>query len=141
MSTTVPEPIQEVEQKVADATPEALKTTEAQVAADFNTALSAETVKAEAAVPGIDERAAGKDPALVAAIQDAEKGNIAGVLSEIPAATKEVKAGYKTTEFWMTLLAVILTQVGALRVPGKYGDTIQTTALIGAYALSRGIAK
>lgn len=54
---------------------------------------------------------------------------------------KESKAGYKTTEFWVTLLGVFLTQVGALHLPGKYGATITTVALLAAYALSRGIAK
>lgn len=56
-------------------------------------------------------------------------------------ATKETKAGYKTTEFWLTIIGVLFTQVGALDLPGKYGKTIQTVALVAAYILSRGIAK
>lgn len=56
-------------------------------------------------------------------------------------AVKESKAGYKTTEFWLATVAAVLTQVGALDLPGKYGKTIATVAIVVAYVLSRGVAK
>jgi hypothetical protein len=81
-------------------------------------------------------------------VHDVQRGDVAGIEHDIdylleaePAVVKEAKAGYKTTEFWLTLVAAILTQVGALHLPGKYGDTIATVALLASYALSRGIAK
>jgi len=52
-----------------------------------------------------------------------------------------VKAGYKTTEFWVTVVGALLTQIGALHLPGKYGATITTVALAVSYVLSRGFAK
>lgn len=63
------------------------------------------------------------------------------VVNEVPAVVKEVKAGYKTTEFWVAIATAILAQVGALHLPGKYGDTIATVSAVGLYILSRGAAK
>lgn len=66
---------------------------------------------------------------------------VTNVISEVPAVVKETKAGYKTTEFWLTIIGAVATQLGALHLPGKYGDTIATVALIASYVLSRGVAK
>ncbi len=73
------------------------------------------------------------DPAIQEAAQDI--GHLA------PLVFKETKAGYKTTEFWLTLAFTILTQLGALHLPGKYGSTVATAAAVVAYVLSRGVAK
>lgn len=54
----------------------------------------------------------------------------------------EAKAGYRTTEFWVSLATLILVNVNGLVVslPDKY--QAGASAFIGAfYALSRGIAK
>lgn len=58
-----------------------------------------------------------------------------------PEIVKEAKAGYKTTEFWVMLAGVLTTQLGALHLPGKYGDTIATVAMVLGYIISRGLAK
>lgn len=58
-----------------------------------------------------------------------------------PQVVKETKEGYKTTEFWVMLAGVLTTQLGALHLPGKYGDTIATVAMILGYIISRGFAK
>ncbi len=62
------------------------------------------------------------------------------VLTDFPAIV-ETKDGYKTTEFWITLVGVLGTQVGALDLPGEHAKTIATIALAVAYVLSRGVAK
>jgi len=50
--------------------------------------------------------------------------------------------GYKTTEFWLTLLTVIGTCAGALEeaVPPKYA-AVTSAIMISAYAIARGIKK
>jgi len=63
------------------------------------------------------------------------------VVNSTPGLITEVKAGYKTTEFWVTVVGVVLAQLGALHLPGKYGTTITTAALALSYILSRGFAK
>lgn len=63
------------------------------------------------------------------------------VIESAPLVVKEAKAGYKTTEFWVALGGAILTQLGALHLPGKYGDTVATVALVVSYIVSRGVAK
>ena len=66
---------------------------------------------------------------------------IEAVLENVPAAINEAKAGYKTTEFWMALIGIFATQLGALDLPGEHGQTIATVAFLVAYVLSRGVAK
>lgn len=61
--------------------------------------------------------------------------------TDIPAVIKETKEGYKTTEFWLTIVTVLLTQLQVLHLPGRYGDTIATAAAVVAYIVSRGVAK
>lgn len=63
------------------------------------------------------------------------------VINEAPVLVKEAKAGYKTTEFWVAIGTAVLTQLGALHLPGKYGDTVATVSVVGLYILSRGFAK
>lgn len=126
---------------VADATPEPLKATEAAVEKGFNEFADQKLDEAKAAVPAEEAAQAAAEPAVTDEVKYFKDANLQGVISNAPAVVKEVKVGWKSTEFWLTTAAVILTQLGTLRVPGKYGDTIQTTALVGAYALSRGLAK
>jgi hypothetical protein len=51
-----------------------------------------------------------------------------------------VKPGYLTTEFWLTIVANVLVQAGALGVPERY-KWLVTLATVTGYALSRGLAK
>jgi protein-arginine kinase len=74
------------------------------------------------------------------AVKQAE-ADIDSLIEAAPQFVQESKAGYKTTEFWLTIVGAVLTQVGALHLPGKYGATIATIALLVSYAISRGIAK
>ncbi len=60
----------------------------------------------------------------------------ANAVDEVFATMRESKAGYKTTEFWITLLGVLGTQIGTLDIPAEYG-----AVLAAAYVLSRGVAK
>lgn len=66
---------------------------------------------------------------------------IGHLIHDIPAVVKETKAGYKTTEFWVAAATVLLTQLGALHLPGHYGATIATVAAVLGYIVSRGVAK
>lgn len=54
----------------------------------------------------------------------------------------KTKPGYKTTEFWMTVLTVLGTWGGAIQdyVPPKFA-AITSAATISAYAIARGIRK
>lgn len=61
--------------------------------------------------------------------------------ADAPVLFKETKAGYKTTEFWVALVGAAAVQLSVLDIPGKYGKTITTGALLVAYILSRGAAK
>lgn len=133
----VPAPVVEVEQKVEDAAPNAIKPEVEQAEAAFNAFADSAEKDGAAAGPAL-EAAAPEDTKLA---KDIEHKDVAAVVADAPAFTKAVKAGYKTTEFWLTLAGVVLTQLGTLTVPGKYGKTIQDTALIAAYAISRGLAK
>jgi hypothetical protein len=63
------------------------------------------------------------------------------IINDLAPVVSETKAGYKTTEFWVALLGIVLAQIGVLHLPGKYGDTITTVALAAGYVLSRGFAK
>lgn len=72
---------------------------------------------------------------------EALRADVDVLYSHVPGVIQETKAGYKTTEFWLTIGGAFLTQIGALHLPGKYGATIATVALVGSYALSRGVAK
>lgn len=105
------------------------------------------TTGSEAASPGAAEitDVIEHTPGIVHDVQEGDvqtiKGDIDYLLEAEPLVVKEAKAGYKTTEFWLTIVGAVLTQVGALHLPGKYGDTIATVSLLASYALSRGIAK
>lgn len=63
---------------------------------------------------------------------------VTNVVNELPEVIRETKAGYKTTEFWMTIATVLCSLLAGL--PEKYG-AIVTLGAVGSYTLSRGIAK
>jgi hypothetical protein len=51
-----------------------------------------------------------------------------------------MKPGYLTTEFWLTIIAGALTNLGTLDVPDRFKPFV-TLGLIVGYAISRGLAK
>lgn len=51
-----------------------------------------------------------------------------------------MKPGYLTTEFWLTVLVLFLTNLGAIEVPEKFRWVVTVLGLIG-YSLARGLAK
>jgi hypothetical protein len=59
----------------------------------------------------------------------------------VPHLVQEAKAGYKTTEFWLVIAYEILTQSGAIHLPGTWGKLVAGVSGLVAYVLSRGIAK
>lgn len=59
----------------------------------------------------------------------------------VPTIVKEAKAGYKTTEFYLVIAYEILTQSGAIHLPGGWGKLAAGLGGLVAYVLSRGIAK
>lgn len=62
------------------------------------------------------------------------------VLSALPGVIAEAKSGWKTSEFWISLLGIFGVQVGALDMSGV-SPGVATAALMVAYVLSRGVAK
>jgi hypothetical protein len=50
------------------------------------------------------------------------------------------KPGYRTTEFVVVVLMLILNNVSALPIPGKYQGILDAFLPVG-YALARGLAK
>lgn len=61
-------------------------------------------------------------------------------IADIPTVIKETKAGYKTTEFWVTVIMSLAAMLEVAPVPDGTGG-IAGVALAAIYALSRGIAK
>jgi len=58
--------------------------------------------------------------------------------------SKESKPGYRTTEFWITLIVgfyTFLNTTGAIDELPKTWSTIALAILAGAYAVGRGVAK
>ena len=70
--------------------------------------------------------------------QPTEPFDVQGALDVLPEVIRETKAGYKTTEFWMTIATVLCSLLAGL--PEKYGALV-TVGAIGSYSLSRGLAK
>lgn len=62
------------------------------------------------------------------------------VITHVPDVIKESRDGWKTTEFWLAIVTGILVQIDAIPLPDKYEGWV-ATALVVAYALSRGLAK
>lgn len=87
-----------------------------------------------------------------AVVKDVETANVTGLVADaskayeqikplVPTLVSEVKAGYKTTEFWLVVVWEALTQSSAIHLPGTYSKLIAGAAGIISYVLSRGIAK
>jgi hypothetical protein len=51
-----------------------------------------------------------------------------------------MKPGYLTTEFWLTVIVGVLTNLGTLEVPERFKPLV-TLGLVVGYAISRGLAK
>lgn len=140
----VPAPIQTVEQEAVAEVPTGLRPEAQQVADDFNSFLGT----AEDAAPA--ERAAdeAKDPAvgtLLGEIRGAAFSRdavpVGRLVNDAVLASREVKSGWKTSEFWLTVVGLALTNLSVIKIPGKYGQAITDGAALAAYTLSRGIAK
>lgn len=137
------QPVAKAEKAIEDAAPAAVQPEVAALEAEFNTAVDTAAEKA----PEAHDEAAKTDPAVADVAKDAAV--VAGggsvpvttLVSDVGAVVKETKAGYKTTEFWLSGAIILLTQLGALDLPGKYGKTITTAAAAVGYAISRGLAK
>lgn len=139
MSVSAPAPqIAATEEKIEAAVPAIVQPVVQSVEDQFNTLLT----EAGAAAPAEGEKAAEADPAVAKIAGDVVAHNLdaAQDFTDLKAGYQEAKAGYKTTEFWGSLVLIVLTQVGALDLPGN-GKTITTAATGAAYAISRGLAK
>jgi hypothetical protein len=51
-----------------------------------------------------------------------------------------MKPGYLTTEFWLTIVVGVLTNLGTIEVPDKFKWIVNGGLVVG-YAISRGLAK
>lgn len=79
-------------------------------------------------------------PGNVVVNQFADTDAVEGVIEKLPEVIEESKAGYKTTEFWLTVVTSILVVLNGIPLPEKYEGFV-VAALGAVYALSRGIAK
>lgn len=61
-------------------------------------------------------------------------------IADFPAVVKESKSGYKTTEFWLTVITSLMVVVDGVPLPEKF-EGVVIAVLGAAYALSRGLAK
>jgi hypothetical protein len=61
---------------------------------------------------------------------------------DLPAVIKETKAGYKTTEFWVAIVSLVIVNLNGvvMTLPDKY-QAIATAAIAAFYAVARGQAK
>lgn len=141
-----PAPISDVEKRIEGAVPDAVRP---EVAAAIDEA-NATFDDAAAQAPRVHEQAAADEPGVAKAAEDAARifnhgaVPLGELVTDFGTGVKEVKAGYKTTEFWLTAGAVVCSQVAALTIPGKYGPAIAEVAAAistGFYALARGHAK
>lgn len=82
----------------------------------------------------------GGDPTVVINNSGPDVDGLQDVLEHLPEVIKESKAGYKTTEFWLTIATSLLVVVDGIPMPDRYEGFV-ATALVVAYALSRGLAK
>jgi hypothetical protein len=53
---------------------------------------------------------------------------------------EETKPGYRTSEFWVGIIAVVLINLDVVKLPAKWDGLVMLAALVG-YQVSRGIAK
>lgn len=82
-------------------------------------------------------------PAITDAVADVRgDASLSEILADVEPVIKETRAGYKTTEFWGTLagLAALNLNGVIMTLPDKW-QAIGSAAIIGLYAISRGLAK
>lgn len=102
--------------------------------------------EAAADVPGAVAagEAVAKDVAAGRIPSEAEQAEAERYVSEAvalaPRLVKETKAGYKTTEFWLTSIIAVLTLLGTFPLPPKF-EPVVAAGLAAAYTISRGLAK
>lgn len=65
---------------------------------------------------------------------------VQNVVDNLPSVISETRKGYKTTEFWLTILSVVAVNLDAIPVPDKYKPVV-SALVVAAYTISRGIAK
>jgi hypothetical protein len=73
-------------------------------------------------------------------LTDDQVQQIEDLASQIPVLFKESKGGLKTTEFWLTVITIVLLNVNLIPLPDSW-QGIASAALVVVYALSRGLAK
>lgn len=73
-------------------------------------------------------------------LTEGQVGQIEELFAEVPVLIKESKAGYKTTEFWLTIVTLVLLNVNLIPLPDSW-QGIASAALVVVYAVSRGLAK
>lgn len=62
------------------------------------------------------------------------------VVKLAPVVVKETKAGFKTTEFWLSIVAAVVTATGAIPTPHDAKGYV-VAGIVVAYAIARGLAK
>jgi hypothetical protein len=72
--------------------------------------------------------------------EDMGPSAVEDAIDALPLLIKEAGEGYKTTEFWLTVVISLLTLLNVVPLPDKY-EGIVVAALGAAYAISRGLAK
>lgn len=83
-----------------------------------------------------------KDPSVVNIVNAVKDPEVQHALEALPLIYTETRAGYKTTEFWLTVagLAALNLNGVILTLPDKW-QAVGTAVLAGLYAISRGFAK
>ena len=105
--------------------------------------VSEETInEVKAVVADTKVREALAHPTVTNVINAAQDPSVHALLESVPEVVKETKAGWKTTEFWATVAALVGVNANGLilTLPDKYQGVI-SGALVVAYAFSRGVAK
>lgn len=73
-------------------------------------------------------------------INNADTDATEGLIEALPYVVAETKKGYRTSEFWITIVGSLLVVLDGIPLPEKYEGAV--AGLIGAaYIISRGIAK
>lgn len=126
---SVDAPLVAAEKDLINVAPSALEGPATAIEGKLNQTVEA----AKAAVPAEQTALAVAEPGIAAVLH--------GNAFDVGPAIAEVKAGYKTTEFWLTTVALALTNFSVVKIPGKYGQAITDAAALAGYALARGLAK
>lgn len=81
-------------------------------------------------------------PVVVNQVNNESTDAIGELATLAPQIIEETKKGYKTTEFWLTIVGLLAVNLNGvvMTLPDKW-QAIGTAVLAGLYALSRGQAK